>query len=134
MQPDLLIEKNLTSANVAFVGEQVSYVLRYGNSSTTVTAQSVEVSDTLPIGLEYVSSVPPATVNGQILTWAIGDVAPGDTTDIQLTVRVADLAQDTLMVANMAVVAATNALAAEVDVAEQVALVSLTADQTANSA
>jgi uncharacterized repeat protein (TIGR01451 family) len=127
--PELLIEKALTSANVAFLGDNITYTLRYGNSSGSVTAQAVEVSDTLPQGLEYVSSTPPATVNGQVLTWTIGDVAPGDTTEIQLTARVAQIVQDTVWVSNKAVMGALNAAAEEVALSEQVALVGMLADQ-----
>jgi uncharacterized repeat protein (TIGR01451 family)/fimbrial isopeptide formation D2 family protein len=130
VQPELTIQKLLNSANIAYVGDQVSYTLRYGNSSASVVAQSVEVSDTLPTGLDFVSAVPaPTAVNGQVLTWTIGDVAPGNTFDIQLTAQVSDIVRDTMTVANIAVMAALNATAQELALSQAVQLVGLLADQ-----
>jgi len=136
--PELAIQKLLTSADIAYVGDAVTYTLRYGNSSASVVAQAVELSDTLPTGLEFVSAVPaPTSVNGQVLTWTIGDVAPGDTFDIQLTTQVGDVVVDTMTVVNMAVIAALNAGAEEVAVSQAVQLIALldeglTLDKAAN--
>jgi uncharacterized repeat protein (TIGR01451 family) len=129
--PELVIQKLLNSASIAYVGDQVSYTLRYGNSSSTVTAQSVEVSDTLPAGLDFISSAPPAAVSGQVLTWTIGDMAPGDTFEIQITAQVSDIVRDTMTVTNTAVMAALNATVEEVAISEAVQLVGLLADQLA---
>jgi uncharacterized repeat protein (TIGR01451 family) len=130
VQPELTIQKLLTSPTVAYVGEQVSYTLRYGNSSASVVAQAVEVSDTLPTGLDFVSAVPPpGSVNGQVMTWTIGDVAPGDTFDIQLTAQVSTVVVDTMTVANMAVMAALNATTQQVALSEAVQLIAAAGEQ-----
>jgi uncharacterized repeat protein (TIGR01451 family) len=127
--PELVLEKTVDGTTVAYVGEEFGYTLLYGNSSALAVAQSVVVSDTLPQGLDFVSSQPAATVNGQILTWTIGDMAPGDTAQIQITVRVSDQILDTVTVANVGVMSALNASAEEVALAELVQLVNLAASE-----
>jgi uncharacterized repeat protein (TIGR01451 family) len=120
---ELALEKILVGPSVAGIGEEIRYTLRYGNTSSTVTGQDLVLSDTLPSGLEFVSSSPPAAVSDSILTWSLGDVAPGDTVEIDLTVRVADTVRDTMQVANSAVLTAANASDAEIAQAEMVQLV-----------
>ena len=50
-------------------------------------AANVVVRDTIPAGSSYVSSDPAASVNGNTLTWNIGDLNAGDTKRIKITLR-----------------------------------------------
>ncbi len=127
--PEFSLEKTLLSPTVAQIGDDVRYTLRYGNWSSAAIARDVVVSDTLPGGLEFVSSQPAAAVSDSILTWTLGDLAPGDTATIDLTVRVSDLVRDTLVAINQAILTASNALADEVAAADAVRLVGLTSSQ-----
>ena len=127
--PEFRLEKTLVGPNVATIGDEIRYQLRYGNSSTTVPAREVVISDTLPTGLEFVSSTPPAAVNDSILSWAIGDLVPGATATIDLTVRVSDGVVDTLEVSNMAVLGALNALGSEVTLSDPVQLIGVSSGQ-----
>ncbi len=134
---EFALQKTLVGPTVARIGDEVRYTLRYGNASALVTARDLVVSDTLPPGLEYVSALPPASVNGSVLTWALGDLAAGDTAEIELTVRVSDSVQDTLRVNNLAVLTALNSTDSEVAESEPVVLVGiapdvLALDKTAN--
>ncbi len=93
----------------ARIGEQVLYALVAANRSPTMPARAVTLVDTLPPGLDFVSAAPAATVSGGVLSWTMGDVAPGDSVSVALTVRVSDQVRDTVTVRNVAVVAAANA-------------------------
>jgi uncharacterized repeat protein (TIGR01451 family) len=128
--PELFVQKSLTSNNVASIGDDVQYRITYGNSSSTTGARDVVLTDSIPNGLEYVSSQPPAQASGQILTWSVGDMAAADTTQIDLTVRVSQTVQDTLRVRNVAVLDGANS-DAEVAIAEEVILLGLNAAQLA---
>src|SRR5437764_7562453 len=75
--PLLRLDKQLTSATLAHVGEPVTYTLRYGNGAGASVVSNVVLSDTLPAGLEYVGSTPAASVAGSVLTWALGDLDAG---------------------------------------------------------
>jgi uncharacterized repeat protein (TIGR01451 family) len=103
------LEKTLIGPTLARIGEQVSYTLVSVNRSSTTPARDVVLSDTLPPELEYVTATPGATVNGQVVSWTLGEVAPGDSVRVSLTVRVSSLVRDTLSVRNLAVLAAANA-------------------------
>ena len=70
-------------------GGLVPYVITVTNTGPVV-APSVVVTDDLPMGLSYVSSVPPCTASGQLVTCPVGDVGPGATVNIDLVTRAAD--------------------------------------------
>src|SRR5207247_1621695 len=65
--PLLRLDKQLTSAALARVGEPVTYRLRYGNGAGASVVNNVVLSDTLPAGLQYVSATPAASVAGSVL-------------------------------------------------------------------
>ncbi len=121
---ELFVEKSLTSSSVANIGDDVQYTILYGNSSTTTPARNVVLTDSLPVGLEYVTAQPVPQVAGQILTWILGDIAPGDTSQIDLTARVSQTIRDTVRVRNVAVLGAVNS-GDELSIAEEVMLVGL---------
>ena len=99
----LSLEKQLTSAPLARIGEPVGYTLRYGNALGGSPVQSLVVSDTLPAGLDYVSasSAPAVSVDGRVLTWAVGDLAAGASGAIDVALVVASSVRDTVRVRNL---------------------------------
>ena len=125
--PVVFLEKLLVGPSSARIGEEISYTIRYGNSSAGVPARDAVLIDTLPPGLEFVSSQPVAQVDGQVATWNLGDVAAGDTAQIVLTVRVNDQARDTVSVRNMATFEALNYTVANVSLAAAVEVIGVTA-------
>ncbi|HWC73674.1 MAG TPA: SdrD B-like domain-containing protein, partial [Gemmatimonadales bacterium] len=93
---------------IARVGDAVQYRIRYDNPASSVIARNVIVTDTLPAFLQYVSSVPAATVSGSVLTWMVGDVVAGTTADITIQTRVAATLPDSMTVINRADLALDN--------------------------
>ena len=77
----------------ADAGDLLSYTLAYRNNGPAL-ARGVLVTDTLPPDLAYVSaSPPPSSSDGGTLSWALGELAPGEAGTISLQAR-ASLAQD----------------------------------------
>ena len=86
--PTVAITKTSVSTSVS-PGGLVPYVITVTNTGPVV-APSVVVTDDLPAGLSYVSSVPACTASGQLVTCPVGDVGPGVTVTIDLVTRAAD--------------------------------------------
>jgi len=95
---------------IARVGDAVQYRIRYDNPASSVIARTVIVTDTLPAFLQYVGSVPAATVSGggSVLTWTLGDIAAGTTADITIQTQVAPTLPDSMTVINRAELALGN--------------------------
>jgi len=124
---EAVLEKRLDGPSVAHIGEEVRFTILYGNTSDRAAARDAVVVDSLPAGLEYVSSEPPAEVNGQEVRWEVGELAPGDTAQIQLVARVRAEVSDSVVAVNQASFVPLNGAGAT-DTA-QVGLVGLRADQ-----
>ncbi len=71
----------------AYPGENITYTLQVNNAGGTA-AQSVVVTDSLPTGLTYQSSIPAGAHSAGVVTWNIGTILPGDSVTISLTVSV----------------------------------------------
>lgn len=70
------------------VGAEIEYTLRFGNRGSGA-ARAVAVTDTLPAGLTYVRSTPPALVTTEgRLTWATGPLPVGDEGLLRVWARV----------------------------------------------
>lgn len=74
VKPVLAIEK--TGPEKVFIGRNVSYTIKLSNTGDG-EARDTMLVDTLPAGVELVSSDPPATVAGNRLTWSLGTMAAG---------------------------------------------------------
>ena len=73
----------------AYRGLPFDYSLSVRNRAKNCAATDVVAWDTLPAGLSYVAAFPtPASVNGQVLTWDLGTMLAGDSTEITITVQV----------------------------------------------
>jgi gliding motility-associated-like protein len=86
----------LVEAPEWFEGDEFTYIIRVENRGKT-TATNVVVTDKLPEGLRYVSSVSsllPVTtqVTGQEITWTMTQLPIASSTDITLTVKAAPIA------------------------------------------
>jgi uncharacterized repeat protein (TIGR01451 family) len=93
-----------TGPTTATVGSSFSYTVSYGNNGNSV-ASNVVIVDNLPVGLTFVSATPaPTTVNGQTITWNLGNVAAGATGTISINVQSsATLANGAVVVNNVAI-------------------------------
>jgi len=83
----LAISKD-TEKTVFLPLDTVIYHLRIANTGN-IAASSVSVVDSLPTGLNYISSQPPASVSGNVLSWNLLDLQAGVTEDITLSAFVA---------------------------------------------
>ncbi len=69
------IEKRVSPA-IAAPGDRVTYTLAYTISGNEA-ALGVTLSDTLPAGVSFVSSIPaPTSQNGQTQVWSLGTLSP----------------------------------------------------------
>ncbi|HEU4700236.1 MAG TPA: SdrD B-like domain-containing protein, partial [Gemmatimonadales bacterium] len=85
--PELTLAKSVVGRDSVRVGGEVRFELRYGNASTSATATGVALVDTLPAELAFVSAEGSPTVAGQVVTWTLGDVAPGASGTFALVTR-----------------------------------------------
>ena len=110
-KPELLVTKDDNKLAVK-VGEQYTYTITASSRLVAESIAGVELTDTLPAGLELVSASPaPTSVAGQTLTWDLGALAqagipggggdgtsggPGSSKSVTVTVRVLPGTQDSL--------------------------------------
>lgn len=98
--PQLAVEKFIDGARSGQIGDLLTYRIRYSNSSPDGNAFDVSVVDSLPTGLEFVSSPVASQASGRSVTWTIGNVPPGTIAEIPVTVRVSAGIRDTVRVQN----------------------------------
>ena len=84
VQPTLAITK--TGPATALLNAEFEYTITVTNNGDG-DATGTTVVDTLPAGLEYVSSDPAGTVSGSTVTWNVGDLDPAGSSTITLTVK-----------------------------------------------
>ncbi len=83
MAPKIGVIKNAPPR--AEVGAPFDYSIVVSNPAR-MGADDVFVSDTLPMGISYVASQPPASVSGQTLSWSLGQLAGGGSVPIVVSV------------------------------------------------
>lgn len=72
----IVVEKVASTSN-ASPGDSIVYTIYYNNTGSD-RASEVWITDLLPTDVTYVTaSVPPTSINGQVLTWRFQNVAPG---------------------------------------------------------
>lgn len=116
--PEVSLLKTLVGPSTAGIGDPVQYQIAWGNASPSAVVLGAVVTDTIPAGLDYLSSVPAAVVSGRVLQWSLGDLAAGSTGQIQLTLTVAASVTDTQHVTNTAALTSDNAPAQQSTSAE----------------
>lgn len=92
--PDLALHKHVQPTLVR-AGEVVTYTLTYTNQIAGMAATAIELHDSLPSGLTYLTTLaadPPATVMTDPLRWQIDTLPPGARGVITFTAQVASAA------------------------------------------
>jgi len=79
-----LVQLSKTMPREATLNDPFTFEMR---ASAAACAGNVVITDTVPEGLTYVSSDPPASVSGNTLTWTIGDLDAGANRVMKVTVR-----------------------------------------------
>lgn len=91
LEPDLAIYKT-AYPDVVMAGEELFYNITVVNENTIVggvTAYNVVVTDTLPIGVTYISDTGGCIhVSGNTYNCSLGDIAPGDSKSFTIKVLV----------------------------------------------
>ena len=110
--PHLWIQKDVVASTGGYIPNGYAlYTLTYGNNGSG-TATGVVMTDTLPAGVAFHSSIPAATtVAGQTITWNIGTLLPGQQGVIKIYVKInanVPVCQN-YTIQNWAVISATNA-------------------------
>lgn len=82
--PKISIDKNCTASGL--VGDTITYNIVVGNPSQ-VNATNVVVTDSIPSGMQYVSSSPSGSASGNTITWSLGTVAPNAPANITVTCK-----------------------------------------------
>ena len=68
-------------------GAQITYDLTVTNHGPA-TAKGVSIVDTLPAGMVFVSATDGGTLAGDEVTWRIGDIPPGASRTVHITVTI----------------------------------------------
>jgi uncharacterized repeat protein (TIGR01451 family) len=92
-QADLSLTKTVDNARPE-VNDQVTFTLTLENLGPTA-AQSVQVADQLPAGLQFVSANPPGNYNASTGVWTIGTLAASAKETLDITARVLEPAGGT---------------------------------------
>lgn len=82
--PHIKISKNCVGA--VAINDNFDYQIAVMNDSRTA-ATNVMLTDTLPSGVQYVSSNPPGNVSGNTVSWNLGNVEAGQTVNATITVK-----------------------------------------------
>jgi uncharacterized repeat protein (TIGR01451 family) len=97
--PIMFINKTADRVTVS-PGETIIYTITYWNSGTG-WATDVTIEDTLDPNTTFVGASPtPTSVNGDVLTWDIGDVGPGSVGYIYINVTVDNGTQNGTIITN----------------------------------
>jgi uncharacterized repeat protein (TIGR01451 family) len=78
------------------VGDMVEYTVRFGNRSAASQANGV-LTVTLPAGLTAVTASDDGMVDGAVVTWDLGTLAPGVNDERSVTASVSAVSQDPLV-------------------------------------
>ena len=84
LQPDISIEK--TGRGALFTGREGTYTLTVTNTGDA-NLTGVEITDTFPTGMSYVSSDNGGTVNGNVVTWNLGNLAIDEARQVSVTLQ-----------------------------------------------
>ena len=84
--PDLVVTKT-DGRDTAEVGETLTYTLSYTNVGNQISS-GVVLTDTLPTGVEFLAASDGGRYSGSNVTWNLGQLAPGQSGSVTVSVRV----------------------------------------------
>lgn len=81
------LEKTSSAATIP-PGYPLTYTITVTNQNPSSLTHAVILTDTLPVGTQFVSASGSYTLTGNIITWQLGDLSPGQSTVMELVIRV----------------------------------------------
>lgn len=108
---EIAIDKAWLGEGPVRVGGETRFRISWSNPSATVAVREAVLTDTLPEGLAFVSATLAPEVEGRVLRWRLGTVAPGATASLELVTRAVSVPASGEVV-NRAVARGANAAAA----------------------
>lgn len=84
-----------------WAGQTVTYTINYQNTGDG-TGTSVTIVDTIPANTTYLSSTDGGNYDGQRVVWTLGEIPPGGSGSIALTLRVNSPLADGTIIINVA--------------------------------
>ncbi len=96
---NLAIDDGLGEGQCVPAGDELTYTFTYDNVGRDLNVTGVVISSTIPSGTTFVSATGNYSMDGNTITWNIGNVAPNaPTASVELVVQVdADLAAGTII-------------------------------------
>ncbi|HEU4454577.1 MAG TPA: SdrD B-like domain-containing protein, partial [Longimicrobium sp.] len=110
--PRLTLAKEIAGADSLRVGEEAVWRIRWSNTSAVLSVREAVLVDTLPAGVAFVSADGQPEVEGRVLRWRLGTLAPGASGELAVTTRVDEVPEDGRLV-NRAVMRGSNAEAVD---------------------
>ena len=107
-------ERDLISSIVR-PGQPVTITLSLDNSPQFPTMEQVVISDTIPAGVTLITASGPVSVEGDILTWTVGDVPPGEKVTLTYVVRIPEDAMPQLEFSGAPAMLTTDSLSQPMD-------------------
>ena len=104
-EPDVSVAKTIDPIGAVQSGDPITYTLSVSNDGDA-TATGVEVTDPLPAGVTFVGATAGCSEAGGLVTCSLGDLGPGASAAVEITVTVDDAFCGPIV--NAAHVSATN--------------------------
>lgn len=108
---ELAVTKELVGDDAVPLGGQVRYRIAWENESSVVQVREAVLVDTLPAGLTFVSAQGQPQVDGQVVRWTLGTLAPGQTGAVELVARATVRPAEGELLVNHATLRGANAAA-----------------------
>lgn len=90
--PSLVCKSKVPSTENAYIGEEVEFLITYQNTNEVETTNDIVLIDTLPTGMEFVSSEDnKCSANGDVVTCTTDErLGYGEIANFRITVRITD--------------------------------------------
>ncbi len=90
----LTVEKS--APEIVVRGFPITYTLTVTNLQPDVATHNVVLTDTLPVGTEFITATGSYSVNGDLVTWELGDLGAGISSTVDMVVQVPMTATGTI--------------------------------------
>ena len=87
---DLALVKNLPGGQSFLLGSNITFTIQVKNQGN-VNSGPITVQDVIPAGLSFVSASDGPLNAGQVVTWELASLAPGDVKTITIVVKIVDI-------------------------------------------